>query len=177
MRVEGNRGVKMVMRHPPLPSGVARARVLAASGLFLAFGLSVTPLSLRAQEHPHHAHAASAQAMNASDDPRQAWATIQQTVTDMETAVRSKNLGGVHEPSMKIRPAIRALKARSGALSGEQGQKLGASLKQLDSAVTDLHSAADEGNQQSAETALQEVESALDQLKAQDPEAALKRTP
>jgi hypothetical protein len=164
------------MRLPPLPSSVTRARALAASGLFLAFGLGVTPPGLRAQEPPRHAHAGSGQAANASEDPSQAWQTIQQTVKDMETAVRSKKLGGVHEPSMKIRPAIRALKARSGTLSGGQGQKLGASLKQLDGAVTDLHSAADEGNQQSAETALQEVESALDQLKAQDPEAALKPT-
>ena len=102
----------------------------------------------------------------------QAWAAIQQSVKDMETAVRSKNLHGVHEPSMKIRPAIRALKARGSTLSGEQGQKLVASLKQLDNSVTDLHSAADEGSQQKAETALKEVQSALDRLKAQDPAAA-----
>jgi hypothetical protein len=162
------------MRHPPLPFGVTRARALAASGLLLVFGLGVTPLNLRAQEHPHQVHGGSAQAMNTPDDPLQAWATIQQTVKDMETAVRSKNLGGVHEPSMKIRPAIRALKARGGTLSGDQGQKLVGSLKQLDSSVTDLHSAADEGSQPQAEMALQGVESALEQLKAQNPEAAFK---
>ena len=166
--------LKWVMRHPPLPSGVRRARVLAASGLFLAFGLDVTPLGLRAQERPAQGHAGSPQAVRAAEDPLQAWATVQQTVKDMGTAVRSKKLGGVHEPSMKIRPAIRTLKARGGTLGGDQGQKLVASLKQLDNSVTDLHSAADEGNQQNAEMALQEVESALDQLKAQDPEAAFK---
>ena len=177
MRVEGSGGVKKVMRHYGLPSDTTRGRMLIALGLLLAFGLRVTPLNLRAQEPPHHAHAGSGQAANASEDASQAWQTVQQTVKDMETAVRSKKLGGVHEPSMKIRPAIRALKARSGALSGDQGQKLTASLKQLDSSVTDLHSAADEGNQQQAETALQGVKSALDQLKAQDPEAAFKHTP
>jgi hypothetical protein len=176
MRVEGRCGVKKVMRHQLSASGVTRGRVLVASGLLLAFGLGVTPLSLRAQEHPHHAHAGSGPATHGSDDPLQAWATIQQTVKDMETAVRSKNLGGVHEPSMKIRPAIRALKAHSGMLSGDQGQKLGASLKQLDGSVTDLHSAADEGSQPKAETALRGLESALDQLKAQDPETAFKHT-
>ena len=167
--------LKWVMRHSPLPSGITRARALAASGLFLAFGLGVTPWGLRAQERPAQGYAGSTtQAARAAEDPLQAWAAIQQTVKDMGTAVRSKNLGGVHEPSMKIRPAIRALKARGGTLGGDQGQKLVASLKQLDSSVTDLHSAADEGNQQKAETALQAVESAVEQLKAQDPEAAFK---
>ena len=59
-------------------------------------------------------------------------------------------------------------------LSGDKGQKIGATLKQLDSSVTDLHSASDEGNQAEAEEALKSVENALDQLKAQDPEAAFK---
>ena len=166
--------LKWVMRHPPLPSGATRVRALAASGFFLAFGLGITPWGLRAQERPAQGHAGSPQAARAAEDPLQAWAAIQQTVKDMGTAVRSKNLGGVHEPSMKIRPAIRALKARGGTLGGDQGQKLVASLKHLDSSVTDLHSAADEGNQRDAETALQAVESALGQLKAQDPEAAFK---
>src|SRR4051794_10630189 len=106
------------MRHQPLLSGVTRGRILVASGLLLAFGLGVTPLIVRAQERPGHEHDGSAQTTKASEDPLQAWATIQQTVQDMETAVRSKRLHGVHEPSMKIRPAIRALKARGGTLSG-----------------------------------------------------------
>ena len=106
-------------------------------------------------------------------DPMKAWATIQQMVKDMETAVQSKNLHGIHEPSMKIRPAIRTLKGHSSMLGGDKGQKIGAALKKLDTSVTDLHSASDEGSQD-AETALKAVESALDQLKAQDPEAAFK---
>jgi hypothetical protein len=127
--------------------------------LIVVFSLSIGAPALWAQQ---------------DKDPLKAWATIQQTVKDMETAVQSKNLHGIHEPSMKIRPAIRTLKGHSSMLGGDKGQKIGATLKQLDTAVTDLHSASDEGNQADAETALKAVESALDQLKAQDPEAAFK---
>src|SRR6478672_393414 len=101
-------------------------------------------------------------------DPLKAWATIQQTVKDMETAVQSKNLHGIHEPSMKVRPAIRALKGHSSMLSADKAKKIGSALHQLDSAVTDLHSAADEGSQAKSETALKSVESAFDRLKTED---------
>ena len=92
----------------------------------------------------------------------------------METAVQSKNLHGIHEPSMKIRPAIRALKGHSSMLSEDKAKNIGSALQQLDSAVTDLHSAADEGSQAKSETALKSVESAFDQLKTEDPGAAFK---
>jgi hypothetical protein len=103
-----------------------------------------------------------------------AWATIQQSVKEMETAVQTKNLHGIHDPSMKIRAPIRTLKAHSSMLSAEKDQTFKAALKGLDDSVTDLHSAADDGNQAQAETALKNVESAFDQLKAQDPETAFK---
>jgi hypothetical protein len=103
-----------------------------------------------------------------------AWAAIQQSVKDMETAVQSKNLHAIHDPSMKIRSPIRTLKGHSKMLSGDKGQKISAALKELDSSVTDLHSAADEGDQAKAETAIKSVEGAFDQLKAEDPEAVFK---
>ena len=103
-----------------------------------------------------------------------AWASIQQSVKDMETAVQSKNLHGIHDPSMKIRSPIRTLKGHSTKLTGDKAQKFSAALKQLDSSVTDLHSAADEGDQAKAEAALKSVEEALNSLKAEDPETAFK---
>jgi hypothetical protein len=103
-----------------------------------------------------------------------AWASIQQSVRDMETAVQSKNLHGVHDPSMKIRGPIKTLKGHSSMLTGDKGQKVGAALKQLDSSVTDLHSAADENSQAKAEEALKSVENAFNSLKAEDPETAFK---
>jgi len=63
--------------------------------LIVVFSLSIGAPALWAQQ---------------DKDPLKAWATIQQTVKDMETAVQSKNLHGIHEPSMKIRPAIRTLR-------------------------------------------------------------------
>jgi hypothetical protein len=131
-------------------------------GMLVAFGLTVVVPSLYAQQNKP-----------GSDSPQAAWSNIQQFVKDMETAVQSKNLHGIHEPSMKIRAPIKTLKQHS-MQSGDKGQKIGAALKQLDTSVTDLHSASDEGNQADAETALKAVESALDLLKAQDPEAAFK---
>ncbi len=106
------------------------------------------------------------QLMDKSDDPGQAWASIQLLVKEMETAVQSKNLHGIHEPSMKIRGPIKVLKRHSAALNGGQGQEITAALKQLDGSVTDLHSASDEGNQAEAEKALKSVETALEQLKS-----------
>ena len=128
-------------------------------GLITAFSLGIGAPSLWAQQ---------------DKDPLKAWATIQQTVKDMEVAVQSKNLHGIHEPSMKIRPAIRTLKGHSSMLSGDKPKKISSALQQLDSAVTDLHSASDEGSQAKSETALKGVEGALDQLKAEDPETAFK---
>jgi hypothetical protein len=141
--------------------------------LSLIFG---TP-TLRAEKRPGDAagRLGSIQSMDKSDDAGQAWASIQQLVKDMETAVQSKNLHGIHEPSMKIRAPIRTLKKRAAMLSGEQGQKINVTLKQLDSSVTDLHSASDEGNQAAAEEALKSVQGALEQLKVEDPEAAFKQ--
>jgi len=132
--------------------------------VLVAFGLAVLAPQLSAQ-----------QSKAASDSALAAWSNIQQLVKDMETAVQSKNLHGIHDPTMKIRSPIRTLKQHSTMyLTGEKGQKIGAALKQLDSAITDLHSAADEGDQGKSETALKGVETALDQLKALDPEAAFK---
>jgi hypothetical protein len=132
-------------------------------GILVALGVIVLSPSIYAQQNK-----------SGSDSPQAAWSNIQQFVKDMETAVQSKNLHGIHEPSMKIRVPIKTLKQQSSKLSGDKGQKIGAALKQLDTSVTDLHSASDEGNQTDAETALKTVESALDQLKAQDPDAAFK---
>ena len=131
--------------------------------MLVALGLTVLVPSLYAQQ-------------NKAGSPEAAWSNIQQFVEDMQTAVQSKNLHAIHEPSMKIRAPIKTLKQHSSMLTGDRGQKIGAALKQLDTSVTDLHSASDEGNQADAETALKAVESALDQLKAQDPEAAFKST-
>jgi hypothetical protein len=132
-------------------------------GMIVAFGLAVLVPSLWAHQN-----------QTGSDSPQAAWSSIQQLVKDMETAVQSKNLHEIHEPSMKIRAPIKTLKQHSSMLSGDKGQKIAAALKQLDSSVTDLHSAADEGSQAKSETALKTVQSALEQLKAQDPEAAFK---
>jgi hypothetical protein len=132
-------------------------------GILVAFGFAVLAVVTQAQQN-----------QSASDSPQAAWASIQQLVKDLQTAVQSKNLHGIHDPSMKIRVPIKTLKQHSGMLSGDKGQKMAATLKQLDSSITDLHSASDEGNQQEAQKALKDVETALDQLKAQDPDTAFK---
>ena len=132
-------------------------------GMLVTFGLALLVPALRAQQDK-----------GAADSPQAAWSSIQQLVNSLETAVQSKNLHGIHDPSMKIRAPIKTLKLHSSILSGDKGQKMTAALKQLDSAITDLHSAADEGNQKEAQSALKEVEAALDQLKSQDPDTAFK---
>jgi gas vesicle protein len=110
----------------------------------------------------------------AAGSPEAAWSTIQQLVQSLENAVQSKNLHGIHEPSMKIRAPIRSLKQHCSMLSVDISKEMTAALKQLDNSITDLHSAADEGNQQEAESSLKEVEAAFDQLKSLDPDTAFK---
>ena len=132
-------------------------------GTLVVFGLIVLIPSLWAQQNKA-----------GTDSALAAWSNVQQLVKDMETAVQSKNLHGIHDPTMKVRAPIRTLKQHSSSLSGDKGQKMTAALKQLDSSITDLHSAADAGNQQEAQTTLKAVETGLDQLKAEDPEAAFK---
>ena len=148
-------------------------------GIIATFALVAVLPSLYAHQDPKgggklNAQQGSTRTMGTPDSPRGAWTAIQERVKDMESAVQSKNLGGIHDPTMKIRAPIKTLKQHSGMLGGDKGQKIGAALKQLDSSVTDLHSAADNGNQAEAETALKALESALDQLKALDPEAVFK---
>ncbi len=116
----------------------------------------------------------SAQQQGPGTSPQVAWSDIRQLVQNLETAVQSKNLHNIHEPSMKIRAPIRALKQHSSALGGDASKNMVAALKQLDSAVTDLHSAADAGDQKEAESGLKAVQTALDELKALDPETAFK---
>jgi hypothetical protein len=103
--------------------------------VLVAFGLIVLVPPLYAQQNKA-----------GSDSPQGAWSNIQRFVTEMETAVQSKNLHGIHEPSMKLRAPIKTLKQHSSMLSGDEGQKISSALKQLDTSVTDLHSASDEGN-------------------------------
>ena len=116
----------------------------------------------------------TAWAQQSPSSAQAAWTKIQQLVQNLETAVQSKNLGGIHEPSMKIRAPIKTLKQHSTVLSGDEAQKMTAALKQLDTSITDLHSASDAGNQKEAESALKEVETAFNQLKSLDPDTAFK---
>jgi hypothetical protein len=104
----------------------------------------------------------------------QAWATVQEEVKAMDQAVQSKNLHAIHEPSMKIRSAIKTLKGHSQMLNESKSQKMAAALKELDTAVTDVHSASDNGNQGEAEKAAKELDKALAQLQALNADAAFK---
>jgi hypothetical protein len=140
-----------------------RISYLPSLRLLAIAGVSIIGLSLMAQ-----------QSQNATGSPGAAWSAIQELVQNLDNAVQSKNLHGIHEPSMKIRAPIRLLKQRSGTLNPDTNQKMKAALKQLDDAITDLHSAADAGNQKEAESALKGVRAAFDQLKALDPDTAFK---
>jgi hypothetical protein len=77
----------MVMRKSCL---ISRRRSVV--GMLLALGLAVLTPSLPAQQN-----------QAGSDSPQAAWSSIQQLVKDMETTVQSKNLHGIHDPTMKIR--------------------------------------------------------------------------
>src|SRR5271166_5685295 len=90
----------------------------------------------------------------AAGSPEAAWSTIQQLVQNLESAVESKNLHGIHEPSMKIRAPIRALKQHSSILSADTSKKKMPGLKKLKNSKTILNSAADKGNKKKVKPAL-----------------------
>ena len=94
-------------------------------------------------EHPH----GNIIANSMSPQCEEAWATVQQAVRDMGTAVRSKNLQGVHVATVKINPAITTLQNHRGMTNEEKAQKLLTALHQLRHCVIKLHRAALDKNQ------------------------------
>jgi hypothetical protein len=104
----------------------------------------------------------------------EAWATVQESVRDMDAAVRSKNLHGVHVATVKINPALTTLQDHSDMATGENAQKLLKALRHLRHCVLRLHREALDDNQPEAEAELKNVESAFQQVEAQDPENTLK---
>jgi hypothetical protein len=117
----------------------------------------------------------SAQPQGSSTSPQVAWSDVRQLLQNLETAVQSKNLYGIHEPSMKIRAPIRTLKQHSSTLGGDASKNMVAALKQLDSAVTDVHSAADAGDQKEAKSALKAVQTSARRLQDKEVWAASRR--
>ena len=72
-------------------------------GIMATFGLVAVVPSLCAHQDPKgagklNAQQGSARTMDTSDSPRGAWTAIQERVKDMESAVQSKNLSGIHDP-------------------------------------------------------------------------------
>ena len=92
----------------------------------------------------------------------------------MGTAVRSKNLQGVHVATVKINPAITTLQEHSSMVNEEKAQKLLRALHQLRHCVIKLHRAALDKNQAEAEAELKNVDNAFQDVQTQDPESTLK---
>ncbi len=147
--------------------------------LMTAFSFGIDPPELWAQddrprhgsgEHPH----GNIIANRLSPQFEEAWATVQQAVRDMRTAVRSKNLQGVHVATVKINPAITTLEDDSSMVREDNAQKLLTALRHLRHCVLRLHGAALDDDQAKAEAEIINVESAFKQVEAQVPENALK---
>lgn len=121
-------------------------------------------------EHPH----ANINANGMSAPLEEAWATVQQSVRDMDTAVQSKNLHGVHVATVKINPAITTLQDHSNMIREDKAQKLLTALHRLRHCVIRLHRAALDNDQAKVEEELLNVDSAFQQVEAEDPENTLK---
>jgi hypothetical protein len=100
-----------------------------------------------------------------------AWSTIQNSVKDMERAVTSKNLKGIHSATVKIMPALKALQAHCKMLTGDLGLRLDSSLKALRSAVIEFHHERNDGDQARAEAQLTKVQAAFREVESQSPES------
>src|SRR5260370_40453179 len=151
--------------------------------LTTAFSFGISAPALWAQDdHPEHGsgeypggHPHGNIITNSMSDPlEEAWATVQQSVRDMDAAVRSKKLHGVHIATVKINPAITTLQDHSNMVREDKAQKLLTALRQLRHCAIRLHRAALDNNQAKAEAELKNVESAFQQVEAQDPENTLK---
>ena len=100
-----------------------------------------------------------------------AWSTIQKSVTDMETAVASKDLKAIHPATVEIMPAIKALQAHCRMLAGDVGLKLESSLHNLRSAVIDFHHERNDRVQERAKAQLTKVQAAFREVESQHPES------
>jgi hypothetical protein len=87
--------------------------VAASAGVMTTLGLWARPPGEKTADRQHDEQSGaelSAQAV---------WSTIQKSVKDMETAVTSKNLKGIHPATVEIMPAIKALQAHCRMLAGD----------------------------------------------------------
>lgn len=140
---------------------------------FVAAGTSIiTTLGLWAhdpkEEEADHQHDAQA---GAELSARAAWSTIKKSVQDIEIAVTSKNLKGIHAATVNIMPAIKALQAHCKMLTGDVGLRLDSSLKVLRSTVIELHHERNDGDQARAEAQLTKVQAAFREVESQSPES------
>ena len=92
--------------------------------LMTAFSFGIDPPELWAQDdRPRHDSGEPSHgniiANTMSPQFEEAWAAMQLAVRDMGTAVRSKNLQGVHVATVKINPAITTLEDDSNKVRGE----------------------------------------------------------
>jgi hypothetical protein len=124
----------------------------------------------RPGEHPH-----GYVFTNSMSAPlKEAWATVKQSVKEMDTAVQSRNLHGVHVATVKINPAITTLQDHSNMFREDKAQKLLTTLRRLRHCVLRLHRAGLDNDQTKAEEELPNVDSAFRQVEAEDPENTLK---
>jgi hypothetical protein len=143
----------------------------------LSFGISAPALWAQddsSSEHPSgHPHG-NIIANTMSAPLEEAWVTVKQSVPDMDTAVQSKNLHGVHVATVKINPAITKLEDHSIMVKEEKAQNLLIALHQLRHCVIKVHRAALDKNQAEAEAEIKNVDNAFHEVEAQDPESTLK---
>jgi hypothetical protein len=139
--------------------------VAAITGVMTTLALWAHDSEEKAANPPHEAQP------GAELSAQVAWSTIQKSVTDMETAVASKDLKAIHPATVEIMPAIKALQAHCRMLAGDVGLKLESSLHNLRSAVIDFHHARNDRVQERAKAQLTKVQAAFREVESQHPES------
>jgi hypothetical protein len=139
--------------------------VAASAGVMTTLGLWAHDPEEKAADRQHDEQSGAELSAQA------AWSTIQKSVKDMETAVASKNLKGIHPATVEIMPAIKALQAHCRMLPGDVGLKLESSLHNLRSAVIEFHHERNDGVQARAEAQLTKVQAAFREVESHNPES------
>lgn len=145
-------------------------RVVLAAGLLVAPG----PV-LAGEEHgAHHEMPAKGKPLAGPETVGAILQAVKAREGELDTLIKTKELGKVHEVAFAIRDLAAALPEKSGQLSAEQQAKLKGNVKYVATLAERLDAAGDAKNQSATEASFKQLQSVLGAIEGLYPPEALK---
>ncbi len=142
----------------------------------LAAGLLVAPAPVLAgEEHgTHHEMQAKGKPVAGHETVGGILQAVKDREGELDTLVKAKELGKVHEVAFAIRDLVAELPEKSGQLSAEQQAKLKGNVKYVATIAERLDAAGDAKNQSATEAGFKQLQSVLGAIEGLYPPEALK---